>query len=97
MADEPESIEAIRARMAATNRPALIEPGIYARVFEEYRDGAQILEELTLRFARPAKLVGGIDAVLSTYHSAGARSVIEFIVNRINQAHGVPTNDDNDQ
>lgn len=74
--------------------PEPIEPAIYARVFEEYRDGAAILEELTRRFARPAKLEGGIDAVLTTYHRDGARSVIEFIVARINQAHGVPTDDD---
>ncbi len=82
--------------MRTPARQEPIDPGIYARLFEENRDGANVLEELTRRFARPAKLEGGIDAVLATYHRDGARSVIEFIVNRINQAHGVPDND-NDQ
>ena len=74
--------------------PEQLDPGIYARIFDENRDGANILEELTRRFARPAKLEGGIDAVLATYHRDGQRSVLEFIVNRINQANGVPVDDD---
>src|SRR3546814_1644046 len=57
----------------ATKPP--VDPAIYARVFEELRDGQDILEELVRRFARPAKLEGGIDAVLATYHRDGARSV----------------------
>lgn len=69
-------------------------PEAYARVFENHAEGAQILEELTARFCRPAKTTGGIDAILQTYHRDGARSVIEFIVARINQAHGVQTHDD---
>lgn len=73
--------------------PEPVPPGIYARVFEEYRDGAMILEELARRFARPAKLEGGIDAILATYHRDGARSVIEFIVSRINQANGIADDD----
>ena len=79
--------------MAAHKPMEPISPGIYARIFEENRDGANILEELTRRFARQAKLEGGIDAVLATYHRDGARSVIEFIVNRINQSNGVITDD----
>lgn len=77
-----------------TDRPEQLDPGIYARVFDELRDGQAILEELTLRFARGAKLNGGIDAVLQTYHNAGAASVVQFIIARINQARGVPTHDD---
>lgn len=76
--------------------PAPLDPAVYARVFEVHPEGAQVLEELTLRFMRPAKRTGGIDAVLETYHRDGARSVIEFIVNRINQANGVPTHDDDE-
>lgn len=75
-------------------RNAPLEPAAYARLFEANREGAQVLEELTRRFARPAKLEGGIDAVLTTYHRDGQRSVLEFIVNRINAANGVPDNDD---
>lgn len=70
--------------------PQPLDPAVYARVFEGHREGALILEELVQRFSRPAKLTGGIDAVLATYHNDGARSVVEFIVARINQANGVP-------
>lgn len=70
-----------------------LSPAIYQRVFEEYRDGAQILEELVRRFSRPAVDEGGIDAILKTYKRAGAREVIEFIVARINQANGVNDHD----
>src|SRR3546814_19747301 len=75
----------------ATKPP--VDPAIYARVFEELRDGQDILEELVRRFARPAKLEGGIDAVLATYPRAGARRVVAFLVNRINAARGFATED----
>lgn len=72
-----------------------LDPAVYARVFEDAKEGQQILEELVVRFARPAKRTGGIDAVLETYHRDGARSVVEFITNRINTANGVESpNDD---
>ncbi len=75
--------------------PEPIDPRVYARLFEEDREGAAVLEELMRRFAKPAVIKGGIDAVLQTYHNDGARSVLEFIVARVNQAHGVPaTHDD---
>jgi hypothetical protein len=61
---------------------------MYQRVFEGHAEGALILEELALRFARGAATKGGIDAVLETYRRDGQRSVLEFIVNRINQANG---------
>lgn len=70
--------------------PEPIDPRVYARLFEEDREGAAVLEELMRRFAKPAVIKGGIDAVLQTYHNDGARSVLEFIVSRVNQAHGVP-------
>lgn len=74
--------------------PPQLDPGIYARVFEELRDGQMIFDELVRRFAKPAKLEGGIDAVIATYHRAGARAVLDFIAGRINQAHGVDPNED---
>lgn len=70
----------------------LLPPAAYARMFENLPEGVQILEELTQIFVRPAKRTGGIDAVLETYHREGARSVIEWIVGRINAAHGVDPN-----
>lgn len=64
-------------------------PEVYARVFEGMPEGQQIFDELVRRFMRPAKLEGGIDAVLQTYHREGQRAVVQFLINRINQAHGV--------
>jgi hypothetical protein len=61
----------------------------YADLFEVDRRGARILEDLILRFSRPAVNKGGIDAVLQTYERMGQRNVIEFIVNQINRANGV--------
>lgn len=74
-------------------RPGPVDPRIYARIFEQDPDGAAILEELTVIFSRSAKLTGGIDAVLETYHRNGARAVVEFIVNRVNLANGVTTDE----
>lgn len=64
-------------------------PQQYADLFEADIRGQAILEDLVRRFSRPAKRTGGIDAVLETYHRDGARSVVEFILSRINQANGV--------
>lgn len=70
-------------------QPDLLPPAVYSRVFENIPEGAQILDELTRVFCRPPVRHGGIDAVLETYHRGGSRSVVEYIVARINQAHGV--------
>ncbi|WP_321782344.1 hypothetical protein [Burkholderia pyrrocinia] len=71
----------------------MIDPDIYKQIFEDDRRGAAILEELTVVFARPAVTTGGIDAILQTYVRDGQRRVIEHIVNRINSANGVHTED----
>ncbi|MEJ2895817.1 hypothetical protein RVU96_16810 [Bordetella avium] len=68
----------------------MIDPQAYKEIFEDDRRGAAILEDLTARFARPAVVTGGIDAVLQTYQRDGMRRVIEHIVNQINRASGVP-------
>ncbi|MFY3552923.1 hypothetical protein [Achromobacter insolitus] len=67
-----------------------VEASVYKEIFEDDRRGAAILEDLTMRFARPAVTSGGIDAVLQTYHRDGMRRVIEHIVTQINRANGVP-------
>ena len=67
-----------------------VEASVYREIFEDDRRGAAILEDLTMRFARPAVTSGGIDAVLQTYHRDGMRRVIEHIVAQINRANGVP-------
>lgn len=74
-----------------------VTPEMYARVFENHAEGVLILEDLVKRFHRPAKLEGGIDAVLTTYHREGARSVVDFIVAQINRANGVPDNEPLDE
>ena len=74
-------------------RPEPLAPEVYARVFENHAEGVQVLEDLVRRFHRPAVVEGGIDAVLKTYHREGARAVVDFIINRVNQAHGVTTDE----
>lgn len=68
-----------------------ITPETYLNVFESHPEGRLILEDLTRRFARPAVCKGGIDAVLETYQRDGQRRVLEYIVNQINRANGVAT------
>lgn len=67
-------------------------PDMYKAVFEDDKRGAAILEHLLLRFARPAVVKGGIDAVLETYQRDGQRRVLEFIATQINRADGVQVN-----
>ena len=74
-------------------------PQTYADIFEDDTRGAAILEDLIARFSRPTVTKGGIDAVLETYHRAGQRSVVDWIVAQINRAHGVndvPTETESD-
>lgn len=61
----------------------------YRDLFETDKRGARILDDLVLRFVRPAVNKGGIDAVLQTYQRMGARELIDFIANQINRANGV--------
>jgi len=73
-----------------------VDPAAYARTFE-HGDGAAILDELITVFTRSAVTEGGIDAVLKTYHRAGASAVLNFILAKINAANGVPPNEDPDE
>jgi len=79
---QPEEPRGLR-RQQSTH---LIEPVCYARLFDT-EDGQKVLAELERIFAAGAVVEGGIDAVIKTYHRAGARSVVEFIVRKINQAN----------
>jgi len=58
----------------------------YASVFEGNPQGALVLEDLTRRFARGPVFEGGIDGVRKSDYRAGARSVVEYIVNKSNLA-----------
>lgn len=69
---------------------------MFKRVFEEHHEGRIVLELLIQRFAKNACTVGGIDAILTTYKQAGAREVLDHVVNRINRANGVQA-DPNEQ
>ena len=69
---------------------------MFKRVFEDHNEGRIVLELLIQRFAKNACTVGGIDAILTTYKQAGAREVLDHVVNRINRANGVQA-DPNEQ
>ena len=62
----------------------------YAQVFVQNPQGAYVLEHLTRRFCRAPQLSGGIDGIRVSDFRAGARSVIEYIVNRANLADDTP-------
>lgn len=66
-----------------------LDASVYARVFEQHAEGAMVLEELERRFSAGPVYSGGIDGIRKSDNNAGARSVIEFIALKINQAHGV--------
>lgn len=62
---------------------------LYQEIFEVDKRGAQLLEDLVVRFSQPAVTEGGIDAVIKTYHRMGQNSVLQYIVGQINRANGV--------
>jgi hypothetical protein len=69
----------------------------YRQIFEVDKRGALILEHLVSRFSQPAKVDGGIDAVLTTYHRLGQNSVVQHVVAMINRANNVPDNEEQEQ
>lgn len=66
-----------------------IGPDAYARVFENHAEGRLILEDLAARFGGGIYVKGGLDGDRQTCFNAGRRSVLDFILGRINQANGV--------
>lgn len=71
-----------------------VPPEVYARVFENHAEGRLILEDLAARFGGGIYVKGGLDGDRQTCFNAGRRSVLDFILGRINQAHGVETDED---
>ena len=67
-----------------------VTPAMYLELFEHHPTGRLVLEHLISAFTQPAVTDGGIDAVLKTYQRMGQRRVLDFIVNQINRAQGVP-------
>lgn len=65
----------------------------YQRLFEQTPDGEAILEDLVTRFSLPPSF-DEHNAEIKTYYRAGQRSVIDFILSRINRANGVSEHDE---
>lgn len=72
-----------------SDKVTVVDPPMYVRVFEQHAEGALVLADLERRFSKGPVFAGGIDGVRRSDFNAGARSVIEFIALRINQANGV--------
>ena len=68
----------------------------YRQVFEVDKRGAMLLEHLVVLFSKGAKVEGGIDAVLTTYHRLGENNVVQHIVRQINRANNVPDTQESD-
>lgn len=77
--------------MASENKAT---PEAYARVFENHADGRVILEDLTARFGGGIYVKGGLEGDRQTCFNAGRRSVLDFILGRINHANGVETDEE---
>lgn len=77
--------------MASENKAT---PEAYARVFENHAEGRLILDDLTARFGGGIYVKGGLEGDRQTCFNAGRRSVLDFILGRINQAHGVETDEE---
>lgn len=71
-----------------------VPPEAYARVFENHAEGRVILEDLTARFGGGIYVKGGLEGDRQTCFNAGRRSVLDFILGRINQANGVETDEE---
>ncbi|MFD1259773.1 Bbp19 family protein [Entomomonas asaccharolytica] len=65
----------------------------YQRLFEQTVGGEAILEDLVTRFSLPPSF-DEHNAEIKTYYRAGQRSVIDFILSRINRANGVSEHDE---
>ena len=62
----------------------------YARLFEGAADGPAVLEHLIRKFGGSPYVRGGRKAERETLVRIGQRRPIDFILGRINSAHGVP-------
>lgn len=61
----------------------------FRRLFEETPGGDLVLDELTRRFGKAIFVKGGPEGDRQTCYNAGQRSVLDFILGRINAANGV--------
>lgn len=65
-----------------------LQPEDFARVFEGDPIGARILEDLVERYGRNPYVKGGLEAQRETDFNAGKLEVVNFLLRKINQAHG---------
>lgn len=61
----------------------------YAQIFEDDKRGAAIFDELVNKFGGEVYVPGGPEGARATDYRAGQLSVLNFILRKINQAHGV--------
>lgn len=78
-------------------QPLDVSPEEYASTFENTPTGQRVLEDLTRRFCVRPVLRGGIDGIRENDFTLGGRAVVEFILQRINQASGAEPRNDNDK
>lgn len=62
---------------------------MYSRVFENHHEGVLIFEDLVRRFGAQPFVKGGRAAERETLRNLGSRRVVDFIIAKINQSHGV--------
>jgi len=72
-----------------------VSPFDYRRIFEEMPGGAPVLEDLTKRFGKEAYVKGGTEGDRETCYRAGQRSVLDYILRRINEADGFIEGEEN--
>lgn len=80
--------------MSREARP--VEPAAYLRLFEQHAEGARVLEDLVSRFGGNPYVRGGLEGDRETCYRAGQNRVVNFILGRINAAHGVQSTDEGD-
>ena len=66
-----------------------VDAGMYGRVFEDHHEGRLIFEDLVKRFGRDPFVKGGIEGERETLRNLGSRRVVDLIIAKINQSHGV--------
>lgn len=75
--------------MPATEAPKLVDPAMYARVFEGHAEGRMILEDLVRRFYDVQVFVpGDLRGQRETERRAARREPIHFILAQMGQVQG---------
>lgn len=59
---------------------------MYARVFEDNREGQTVLADLVTRFGGSLFVRGGEEGRRQTDYNLGRRAMLDFILGRVNQA-----------